>query len=770
MGHSTDDRTAVPPRLRRMEAFGTLVCPLLIGRDEFLDLADRRIAQVAAGEGQTLFVAGISGIGKSRLVRAIGHKAVARGFATADAALARQDLEVPAAAFFDLARGMSRDPAFAEVGRDLMALREELAQSRQRRRRVIVFDVVDRIAAAISRPTLLVFDDLQWADDLSLEILGELIRRLRDEPVLLLADYRTDEQPAGSMLREWRSRLLSQRLAEEVVLGSLTLEQVGLMTTLIVSSGLPAPRDAVQAIHERTDGVPLHIEELLGVLDADARLDGAAIRAAGVPETIEDAVLERIGKRSVEAQAAARAGAVLGRSFAIDVLAEIMDREPATLDAPLSELVLHNVLAPVGTTGLFDFRHQLLRDALYRHIPAGERRRLHALAADVGTRLGRSSDMHVSLHFERAGLREQAFTTAVAGARSAAHLSSHREAYQLYVRALENLPQAIDAAEHARLMRDFGREAGAVDENDAAEAAYAEAAAAFKVAGLPAKSALALADQAEVQGRLGRTVAERVALVELAMRELDDADAEAVVPESVTAEARAGVLSSLAHTLLWGGRVADAVEAAELGRRQAERRAGARFDMELTIAMGDARLLGGEPDGWDALDLALRRPADGSTPVTMVWAYRDAAAMAFRLMDRARAERYIGDGIAHGDAVEQCLLPPHPVVVPGQDVGRARVVGRGRARGRPGPGRPAWRSVGRRRGSLRDRRGSPRAWSAGGGAGRLRRRPRRRPRDRAARPDHAGAVGTGRDGAPGRRRGTGRFARAGRAAAGLAGR
>ena len=77
---------------------------------------------------------------------------------------------------------------------------------------MLVHEVADLILDAIDRPTLLAFDDLQWADELSLEVIGELARRGRERPLLLVGGYRPGELPAGSIHREWRARLLSQRL------------------------------------------------------------------------------------------------------------------------------------------------------------------------------------------------------------------------------------------------------------------------------------------------------------------------------------------------------------------------------------------------------------------------------------------------------------------------------------------------------------------------------------------------------------------------------
>src|SRR6266550_5591141 len=213
---------------------GSVRCPLLIGRDELLELAERRLDDVVAGRGQFLLVAGEAGIGKSRFLDAIDRKAKDRGFQSEWGFVAPQDQDVPAASILDLARSMLRAPVFADLGGDLLALREATMDAEQVRRRQLVMDVVDRILSDLPERTLLGFDDLQWADDLSLEIIAELARRSRDRRILLCGGYRTDEALPGTSLRDWRSRLLTQRVAEEVRLAPLSRPETGLVTTLIL--------------------------------------------------------------------------------------------------------------------------------------------------------------------------------------------------------------------------------------------------------------------------------------------------------------------------------------------------------------------------------------------------------------------------------------------------------------------------------------------------------------------------------------------------------
>ena len=298
-------------------------------------------------------------------------------------------------------------------------------------------------------------------------------------------------------------------MAEEVRLAPLTLEETALVTTLILDTGLPAPRDVVAAVFERTDGVPLHIEELLGALSAEARADGTAIRQATVPATIEDAVIARIAQRSPEAQAAARAGAVIGRCFVPEVLAGIMDVPPEALDAPLQELVDSFVLDPPGLRGLYDFRHQLLRDALYRTIPTWERRRFHARAgssAPSSRARRRSMRRSITSAPACAGRRSR---RALAGARDAARLSAHREAFELYRRAVANLPDELDDADRGALLEAYADEAARDRDERGRGAGLPRRPGRLPGGGTPGERRQALADVLGVWRRQARSVVER---------------------------------------------------------------------------------------------------------------------------------------------------------------------------------------------------------------------------------------------------------------------
>ncbi len=630
---------------------GPLLSPLLVGRDDLLALADRRIEEAAAGRGQVVLLAGEAGIGKTRLLRAVLRKADAAGFRIAQADLAPQDRLVPLASTTDLARTMREVPAFGSLGDDLLSMQGGQGGDSLGSRRILVRDLAERIANAIDRPTVLAFEDLQWADEMSLEVIGEIARLVADRPALVIGAYRADEMPLDTNHREWRARLLSQRRAEEARLAPLSYEETALVTSLILATGLPAPREVVSAVYERTDGIPLHIEELLGALGDDARSDGKAIRNAHVPSTIEDAIMARFGRLSEDARAVARAGAVVGRCFVPDVLAGIMDRKVADLDDALDELVGSSFLYTFSWVdqGYFDFRHQLLRDALYETVPVRELRRLHARAAEFGTRLIGATEIHQSVHFERAGLRTQAYRTAREGAIAASAMSSRHEAFVLYGRAVANAPEDLPPAELGELYEAYLEAAFAVDDVPAIEHGATRARECFLEAGRLVDAAGALVHLAGMSRRDVRPVEERQRLLAQAEAEL------LALPQSperaMVAVRRPGDAGAHRDRRRQAG--------ARPRRASTRPRAPAAVDRprRRTTSSSWPRRRTSSKGAWSRAS-----PRCSASPTTLgdarkestgVTAFRWAAHMAVRVMDYPTAQVGIGEGLKYADEIEQ---------------------------------------------------------------------------------------------------------------------
>ena len=631
-----------------MTHVGPLVSPLLIGRDDPLDVADDRLREAAAGRGRFLLLAGEAGIGKSRLLAAIAARARQAGFAVAQGDVAPPDLDVPAASLLDLARTMARLPEWAETGRALLELTVDAAGAPDARRRLLVYRMVDLLVESGPSLRMFAFDDLQWADNLSLEIIAELARAMRDRPALIVGAFRSDEVAAGAPLREWRARLITQRKADELALEPLDLEQTSLMTTLILNTGLPAPRDVARAVYERTDGVPLHVEELLGALTEEERLNSRAIREAAVPDTLEDAILLRIGRLDPEAQAVARAGALIGRCFVPDVLAGIMDVPVEALERPLRQLVDEHVLDAPGVRGLYDFRHQLLRDAVYGTLAEPERRRLHARAGEFGKALEGWSHIHASVHYERAGLKAEAFRSAVQSARAAAEISSHREAADLYRRAVENMPADVPIAEQAAVFAALAEESLAIDEVEVASHAAREARSRYLALGDTIGATLQSSQLINAHRRDARPVSERREEIGQALADVAGCTGRAA--ELVHAELYAELgIAAFEGSDLDGARAAIR-HAAAAGQRADNAVVGvwARSYEAAVASVVDAPIAGVRGMGGVALDARKMQAEDAA-----VTAYRDAAVAAVRNLQYDSARELIEDGLRYADAVEQ---------------------------------------------------------------------------------------------------------------------
>ncbi len=634
-----------------MKRPGSMLCPVIVGRDELLEQFDHLIAETSQGRGHALFLSGAAGLGKTRLIRATIRKAEAAGMRVDGGAVAPQDRQVPLASIREMAAGMRGNVAFGTLSEDLLAIDGRHEGDALGSRRLIVRAAADRILEAIDRPTMLIFDDLHWADEMSLEVIGELARHVAGRPLLLLGGYRADEFPSDTIHREWRARLLSQRHAEEARLAPLTLEQTGIATTLILGSELPAPREVVQAIHERTNGIPLHIEELLAVLDDDARSDGRRIREAHVPDTIADAVLARMAHLSEDARTVARAGAVIGRCFSPDVLAGIIDRPLAELEPTIEELVEATIIYPFDyiDQGYYDFRHQLLRDAIYSSVPPSQLRKFHAQAAEFVMTLEASSIVHASRHYERAGLRVQAYEAALAAARDASRISARQEAYELYRRAIDNMPADLPTVEQAELYDAFAGAAAAIERNEECTNAAAHARELYLEAGRPLEAAGCLLLKSVRAARDGAPLDEVAAYGDTALEEI------AALPITPEREAmRAIFLGARANDRLFAsdleGARADATAARELAMSVGDRETVLEAELALArIAIAAGETERGLADGMQAA----RQARDAGFESVGVTGYRNLAIMAARVMDHRSAEIAIGEGLQYADAIEQ---------------------------------------------------------------------------------------------------------------------
>jgi predicted ATPase len=193
--------------------------------------------------------------------------------------------------------------------------------------------------------------------------------------------------------------------------------------------GRPVPAQLVAAIHERTDGIPLHVEEFLAAVDESSLTSqpGAAVAAAAVPDTLSDAVLSRARRLSTPTRSVASAAAVIGRSFDFDLLTAVTHASPDEVAGALRELQEAYFVLPGADVVTSDFRHALIRDTLYADTDLPLRRRLHERVAAAAAERGYRGAF-ISAHFEQAGCPGPAYEYAVIAAREASAISAHGEA------------------------------------------------------------------------------------------------------------------------------------------------------------------------------------------------------------------------------------------------------------------------------------------------------------------------------------------------------
>jgi predicted ATPase len=184
-----------------------------------------------------------------------------------------------------------------------------------------LFEAIRLAVATIAarHPTALFLDDLQWADDATLELLPALARTLPEQPLLMLAAYRSDELPRTHPIRRMRSELRRSGHLRQVVVEPLDAEGTDALVERALGSAAPTLR---RAIFDRTDGIPLYVTELAAALVASSRLhagpagmellDGADVP---LPDNVRDAVLLQAADLSDDARTAAIAAAVVGQIF-----------------------------------------------------------------------------------------------------------------------------------------------------------------------------------------------------------------------------------------------------------------------------------------------------------------------------------------------------------------------------------------------------------------------------------------------------------------------
>lgn len=605
----------------------------LVDRDDVLGLVGRRWDEAREGSGRFLLVSGEAGIGKSRLLDET--LALLDGAPSLTTRAWPRDAEFPGAVLYDLAREL-RQRGRRDAG---MALQERLtrqdtAGDDARRRRLLVGDLADQVISLLAaHPMLLRIEDLHWADELSLDVLELAAPMIRRTSSLVLATYRSDEIRPGSALAAFRAGLLRERFGEEVPLSPL--DRLGTLHLAESLLGEVPSSELVDVVHERSNGIPLYIEELLAARDTDA-----------VPPTVADAVRARTSRLDEGVNGIVVAAAAIGCSFEFDLLAEVIDDEEKEIDRALRVLVDEHLMVALSPTK-FDFRHALIRDALYEGLPPFRRRALHAAVARASEAAGIRGS-YLSEQYELANMPEAAYPHALQSALEAAQLSAHREAVDLFARALRTAPADASLAELADLNRRYGTELAVTDRNAEAAERLEAAIDQYRANGDVTYAAGTAARLLSVRHQLGDDLERRLAIAREALGWLD------AEPSGGSDDARAAVLGEIAVSYTLSDRLDDALE---YGRRaEAIAPAGEtvfcdRLDIQATI--GTCLVFSGDPAGWRILERVVVQAEGREYEYAAVRARRMLGSSASALGDYPRAITWLDEGLRYTAGIQR---------------------------------------------------------------------------------------------------------------------
>jgi TOMM system kinase/cyclase fusion protein len=464
----------------RLDVAATRGLTLLVGREQEIGLLGERWQRATEGMGQVLLLTGEAGIGKSRLVQVLRdqivgtaatciecrcsshtqHSALYPVIAHLERALAFTRPDTPADKLHKLEDALaSYTVSLADMVPLLAALLSlplsahytPLTLTPQRQRQKTLEALLTWLWQETDRhPVLFIVEDLHWVDPSTLEFLNLLVDQSPTARIMILMTCRQEFTPP------WPSRAHLTPLT----ITRLPRPHVERMVAS-VARAKTLPRDVVQQIVAKTDGVPLFVEELTKTVLESALLRehedhyelSGPLPALAIPATLQDSLMARLDRLST-VKTVAQLGATIGRQFVYDLLQAISPLDEDTLQQGLRQLVEAELLYQRGIPpqATYVFKHALIQDAAYQSLLRSMRQQYHQRIAQVlevqSSELIETQPELLAHHYTEAGLAEQAIPYWQQAGQIAIERSANIEAISHLTKGLELLKTLPTTPEH----------------------------------------------------------------------------------------------------------------------------------------------------------------------------------------------------------------------------------------------------------------------------------------------------------------------------------
>jgi DNA-binding CsgD family transcriptional regulator/tetratricopeptide (TPR) repeat protein len=568
----------------------------LVERAGFVERLLAMLARAVDGRGSLAFVGGEAGVGKTSLVQEVMRACPPR-------------TRVMLGACDPLATPRPLGPLLdiaASIGGDLQAVLDAGGETHRAFRGFL----------ALLKPpgaALVVFEDVHWADEATLDLLRFLGRRVGSANALVVATYRDDEVGPSHPLRRVLGDLATAAAVFRLSVPPLTEDGV---RDMAAGSGFEA-----RALHRRTGGNPFFVSEVL-----------AAGQDAGIPSTVQDALLARVARLPADAVAALEAAAVIGGTrVQTSVLAEVAGGEAQAAEAAITSGIVR-----WDGDGLA-FRHELARDAVLQSLSPARRSALHARALATLRERSTSPDdfARLAAHAEATGDRDAVLEFAPAAGRRAMALGSLREAAAQYARALR-FADGLAPSARAELLEAYAVAFGTAESPGRAIEAWREVVAIWHAAGDRLR-------EGEVLARLANSL---VIAGQNAEAEQSSRDALDVLETLPPGPELALAYRTQANLRMLNRDNAEAVLWSERAMALAEETGSAEHLCNAQNTLGTALLLDGDERGRAHLEQSIERAQQAGllSPIANGWS--NLGSVAGELYQFKRADQYFARGTA----------------------------------------------------------------------------------------------------------------------------